>query len=75
VKSGGQAAELGIQSGAVILRYDGKPIDSLAALRAAVSKAQTPAAEMVVRENGTERTVTVQRGVLGVGLEEFEDRE
>lgn len=75
VKSGGQAAELGIRSGAVILRYDGKPIDSLAALRAAVSKAQSPTVEMVVRENATERTLTVQRGVLGVGLEEFEDQE
>jgi len=75
VKDGSQAARHGIQKGAVILSYDGKTIDSLDALRAAVSSARTPSVEMVIREERAERAVTVQRGVLGVGLAEFEDSE
>ena len=51
----GAAARAGVRSGDVIMQIDGKPVDNIAGLRAALSALpkDRPAALLVKREGGT----------------------
>jgi hypothetical protein len=72
----GAADALGLRPGDVLLSYDGVAVDSAAALARAIEAAGRNGGArvpLVLRREGAEVRLSAPPGVLGIGLEEFEE--
>ena len=68
VMPGGPAAKAGIQSGDVIVAFNGKPVEDTQGLQLAVTAcAPGSSANVKLFRNGTQKTITVKLGELPIG--------
>lgn len=70
----GQAAEVALQVGDIVVRYAGERVETVAALGACIQAraGQTKDIVVVINRDGTERSVLVGGGSLGVALRDIE---
>ncbi|HEX5397821.1 MAG TPA: Do family serine endopeptidase [Verrucomicrobiae bacterium] len=67
VMPGGPAANAGVQSGDVIVAFNGKPVDDTQGLQLAVTAcAPGSSADLKLFRNGTQKTITVKLGELPI---------